>query len=257
MKRGRNNTVTVLIPCESREQQGLATFLQEFGSPQPVRAVTDADFKRGSKKHEEALRAMWDYEKEQFRAVLALLTALQSGDAVAINHAREHVRRAHKIRREGDEKLGVLPARDSAFEEYLIRLFGLNPGQEREALERWHGYRLGPRAGRDVRWLLSQLMSWALESVRLVLWWSGSRFQPAIYCSETKAALYTFLLMKFGHGWGVCPKCGDIFEQKRPDQTYCSIAHREAHRVARWRATKQQQSKVRKKGASNGTRKAR
>jgi hypothetical protein len=240
MQRGSNKAVTVLIPCEPREQQGLATFLQEFAEAQPVRVVTDADFKAGSKKRTEALSAMWDYEKEQFRAVLALLKALQSKDDLAIANAREHVRRAGEIRRAGDKKRGAVPARDSAFEQCLIPLFGLKPGHENEAIERWQGYRYGPRAERDERWLLSQLMSEALASVRLVLWWSGSQFRPALYCSETKAALYAFLLMKVsaGQGWGVCPKCGEFFVQERSDQNYCSIAHREAHRVARWRATK-------------------
>ena len=100
-------------------------------------------------------------------------------------------------------------------------------------------------------------MSQALDSARFVLWWSGKQFRPALYCPELKAAVYTFLLMSIvaGRGWGVCPHCGEFFVQKRPDQNYCTIAHREAHRVARWRAAKV--SQLNKKGGKNGPRKAR
>lgn len=257
VKRDSNNAVTVLVPCELRGQQGLATFLAEFGDPQPVRAVTAADFRPKSKKHQEAVNAMWDYEREQFIAVLALLKALQSRDDLAITSARERVRRAMELKQRADEKSGAIPARDPEFEHCLISVFGLKPGQEQEALARWHGHRGGPKAERDERWLLSQLMSEALRSVQVVLWWSGREFRPALYCSEIKAALYLFLLMKVagGQGWAVCPKCGDFFEQKRSNQDYCSIAHREAHRVARWRAS--QKLKLLRKRGKRGAHKER
>jgi hypothetical protein len=143
------------------------------------------------------------------------------------------------------------------FGRILISLFGLAPGQEKQAIARWNGYCLGPRAEADHKWLLSQLVSNALDSVKLVLWLSGKRFQPALYCPDAKAAVYTFLLMKLaaGRGWGVCPYCGQFFIQKRADQSYCAIAHREAHRVSRWRAD--QAAKAKKKGVKHGTQKAR
>lgn len=257
VKRDHYNAVTILVPCESRDQQGWATFLREFDAPQPVRAVTAADFRAKSKKHQEAVSMMWDYEKEQLIAVSALLSALQSRDDLAITSARERVRRAMHLKRQADQKSGAVPARNSEFERCLISVFGLKPGQEEEALERWYGYKHGPNAERDKRWLLSQLVSSALDSVRVVLWWSGREFRPALYCSEIKAALYVSLLMRLagGQGWASCPKCGEFFEQRRPDQRYCSVAHREAHRVARWRAAKT--SKARKRGGKNGTRKTR
>ncbi|HWZ45955.1 MAG TPA: hypothetical protein VNW97_20955 [Candidatus Saccharimonadales bacterium] len=255
MKRVRNKAVTqisILVPCGRNEQHGVATFLFEGRAPKPVRVVTDADFREGSKGHHKTLGTMQDYEIEQFMAVLMLLRALTSKDKLAIAYARERVTKAHKLKREADKKSGLALAQedDLDFGRVLIPMFGLAAGQEKEALARWNGYQTGPGAQADHRWLLSQLMSQALESARLVLWWSGSRFQPAIYCGELKAALYTFLLMKLamGQGWGVCPKCGAFFVQKRSDQNYCSMAHREAHRVARWRASKKTDRKKKRGG---------
>lgn len=88
---------------------------------------------------------------------------------------------------------------------------------------------------------LSQLLSWQLDSVRLVLWWTGKRFLPALYCAGgiVDAALVRTLLSIVGaKGLRVCPHCSKPFLQTRPDQDYCCVAHREAHRVARWRANK-------------------
>jgi hypothetical protein len=262
MQRVRINTVTdfaVLIPCDPKNQDGLATFLPELATPQPVRVVTEADFKSGPRV-KEALSAMWDYERKQFNAISALLTALQKKDRLAIVRARGFVTKALALKREGDRKLGITPAQedDQEFGRILIRAFGLRPGQEKEAIQRWCGYRRGPRAETNDIWLLSQLMSEALDSVRLVLWSSEKQFRPALYCPELKAAVYTFLLMKIaaGRGWGVCPYCGQFFVQKRSNQNYCTIAHREAHRVARWRAMKVRQLK-KKRGRQHVSRKAR
>jgi hypothetical protein len=262
MSRGQYDAVTnvpVLIPCTTEEQDGVATFLREGAVPMPVRSVTDVDFRSSSKRHKEALSEMWDYEREQFIAVLDLLRALPSRDKLAVTRARQHVSRALSLKRDSDRGTGITPSRedDLAFGEAIIPLFGLRPGREKEAIERWSGYRHGPKAEADEKWLLSQLVSEAMESAQLVLWWSGKRFRPALYCPNNKTAIYAFLLMKAaaGTGWGVCPKCGSFFEKKRSDQNYCSIAHREAHRVARWRA--QQQSKTKKKGGKNVTHKTR
>jgi len=262
VQRAHINTVTdlaVLVPCDLKDKDGLATFLPELAGTQPVRVVTLDDLKSNQRRFKQALNTMWDYEREQFEAVLALLSALQRKDKLAISRARGFVTQALALKREGDRKLGISPAQDDDldFGRILIHVFGLKPGQEKEAIQRWSGYRHGPRAEANHRWLLSQLMSEALDSVRLVLWWSGKQLRPALYCPQAKAALYTMLLMKIaaGRGWGVCPYCGQFFVQKRSDQNYCTIAHREAHRVARWRAARVSQSK--QIGGSYGTRKTR
>ncbi len=262
VQRGHIKTVTelaVLMPCDAKDKDGLATFLSEVAGSHPVRVVSLSDLTSDPRKIKEALSMMWDYERVQFKAVVALLSALGKKDKLAITRARGFVAKALALKREGDRKLGISPALDADldFGRVLIQVFGLEPGQEKEAIERWNGYRHGPKADANHRWLLSQLMSEALDSVRLVLWSSGKHLRPALYCPQAKAALYAILLMKVaaGRGWGVCPYCGQFFAQKRSDQNYCTIAHREAHRVARWRAAKTSRSK--KKGGADGTRKAR
>jgi hypothetical protein len=262
VQRGHINAVTdlaVLVPCDLKDKDGLATFLPELAGTQAVRVVTFDDLTSNPRRIKEALSSMWDYERAQFEAVLALLSALQKRDKLAVSRARGFVTQALALKREGDRKLGISPApeADLEFGRVLIHVFGLKPGQEKEAIQRWNGYRHGPKAEANYRWLLSQLMSEALDSVRLVLWWSGKQLRPALYCPQAKAALYAILLMKVaaGRGWGVCPYCGQFFAQKRSDQNYCTIAHREAHRVARWRATKK--SRPKKKGGLDGTRQTR
>ena len=61
---------------------------------------------------------------------------------------------------------------------------------------------------------------------------------PAIYCTDLDSAFYvhTFLIAPTGSiGYRMCPHCGEQFLQERSNQDYCIPAHREAHRVARWR----------------------
>lgn len=202
-------------------------------------SLTDADFNGVLKK---AFAEMWDYEQEKYRALCALLKAWEKRDKLAIVQARKHVEQAHQRMINSDKKLGCCPAQEDnvEFGRILIQLFGLPPGQEKEAIRRYCGYSHGPHAEADPRWLLSQLLSEGLRSVRLVFWWNKKNFRPAFYSADLKSAVYLFTLMKIksGRGWGVCPHCGEFFAKKRPDQDYCSIAHRESHRMARWREKK-------------------
>jgi hypothetical protein len=190
---------------------------------------------------------MWDTERKFFAGLVNLLDGLQNKDQLTIIRARERLIEAIALRD------GVVVAPDVLRATSGMR--GLKPGQaEKIALDLCT---LGSRSSADEKWLLSTYFSQALNSVRLVLWWSGTEFRPALYCSDLKSALYTFVLMRVvaGRGWGVCPFCGLFFVQTRSDQNYCSVAHREAHRVARWRAAKVSKSK--KKGGKNVTHKAR
>jgi len=248
VQRSRNNTVTVpiLIPCDEHERQGTATFLvPEPRTPQPVRTFTSEDLRV-------ALRKMWKYEREHFLSILALRRGAQENDTLAVKHASERLTDALKLKHHYDARAGITES-DIDFLPFLVRHYGLSPGQEKEALDRFTGYYgIGGGAQADTKRMLSQQMSQALGSVRLVLWWSGTRFRPALYCSDIKSAPYAFALMQ---KVGVCPHCGQLFTPRRPDQNYCSIPHREAHRVARWRAVKRQKS--RKRGGPNGSRKTR
>jgi hypothetical protein len=242
MQRRTYDTVTdvpILVPCDASEQQGLATFAGESGEKyQPVRAFTDADLDRDSRKN--PLRTMLQFERAFFVGVRALLDGLENNDRLAIARARERLIEAMAHKRGGGSDSDLVRLVASSIP-------GLKPGRsEKIALEL---STLGPRSSADEKWLLSTHVSAELESVRLVLWWSGTQFRPALYCPDLKSALYTFVLLKTvaGRGWGICPFCGLLFVQTRSDQNYCSIAHREAHRVARWRATKKG-PKTRKKG---------
>jgi hypothetical protein len=227
MQRGPYDTVTlpVLIPCVFYKQEGVATFLpvKKGGIQKPVRAFTQADLDRKSK--ESALRTMTDPEWGVFNAIWSLMQGLKNKDEFAISKAHAKL-------------LGSASEGEQTVEEMLARAF----------------------TDREPEGMLSLQLSQALDSVRLVLWESGHGLQPALYCPDPKSALYTFVLNNLfadKKKLSLCPFCGEFFVPRRPDQTYCSVAHREAHRVARWRAAKKSESKKKTKGGKNVARKAR
>src|ERR1700674_1144106 len=238
MQRPRNNTVTdipVLVPCDERDQEGLATWLSLVREHWThVRALNQADLDSKSKKS--PLRLVPESDKELFVAAVHLLQGLERKDRTAIAHARQRIVIA----------LGRKQGVDLDWAQGIGRALGLKPGRKAEAAA-YELVTLDLGRNANVRLLLSGVVSDALDSVRLVLWWSGSRFRPALFCSDPKSALFTFILMRIvaGKGWGVCLHCGAFFVQKRSDQTYCTIAHREAHRVARWRERFRSKNRVR------------
>jgi hypothetical protein len=264
MQRPGYNTVTtlaIIVPCDPKDQEGVATFLQEFSKPQPVREVTELQLmgKGGSKSG--ILPAARIPEGQQALAIVALAPFVKEDDSAKVSKAKEYLRRAFALTREEDKRSGVIPAEqdDYEFGRAICPLFGLEPSMWKEALERWSGYKLGPNADRDPKWLFSLLLSNALSDARLVLWSSPSGLRPGLYCPDMETAYFAFFLTKIflgDGGWGVCPKCGKVFVRKRSDQNYCTIAHREAHRVARWRA-KQQVQAIKKGRRRNVTRKTR
>jgi hypothetical protein len=245
MQRLRTNTVTgipILIPCGESEQQGVATWLGDVRQVFTyVRVVTQDDLAPNSKRN--PIRSVSESDREFFLAVVALIKGLGDNDRLAIAKARERVVLAL------GRKQGVDPNSDDV--RRVASELGLEAGQEAVAMEL---FTIGPGQAVDVGWLFSSVVSGELDSVRLVLWWHRKQFRPALYCPDLKSALFTLVLMKIvsGRGWGVCPQCGDFYVQKRPDQTYCTVAHREAHRVARWRAAKL--AKTRTRGGKHGTR---
>jgi len=258
VQRDRNKTVTgelpILIPCESHEQEGTATFLSpEPPAPQPVRLFAPEEFERD---FDRLIRTrMLAYERKLLLAFRMWMDASRRKDLLAMQHAQNRVWDALQLRREQNQRAGLSPD-DLEMGRILGRYYGLPEGQEIEAIARHDGYSIGPRGASEIRLLLSEEISKALDSVRLVLWFSSTGFRIALYCPHFKTALYFFCLMSFvsGVGIAVCPKCGKLFRQERPNQNYCSIAHREAHRVARWRAS---QAKKSKKGEKHGSRKTR
>lgn len=95
----------------------------------------------------------------------------------------------------------------------------------------------------DWRHIFSIEMSHALKDAHLILWWSGKRLQPAIFCKDCTTAAYATAL--FGRRWKVCPysACGKWFSPTSAKQEYCCPKHREAYRVARWRQRRRRKSK--------------
>jgi hypothetical protein len=213
-------TIPVLIPCKPGEKEGEATFLgaNPLGEPRPVRAFGEADLAHKSKSH--PLKSMTDPEREFITAIWALAQGIEKDDRLAISQARDNLHKA-LARKENFKPDPQLP------EEWALELSFARVGEE------------------DEKYLLSSRLSDALDSVRLVLWWSGKRLTPALYCPEPKSALYTYVLTRVSAGekFGICPFCGVLFLKQRRDQVYCTLKHREAHRVARWRATNAAKSK--------------
>jgi hypothetical protein len=94
-----------------------------------------------------------------------------------------------------------------------------------------------------------------LDRVRLVIWErKDGTLAPGLFCPDVRSAFWILALwsavgMKAGPR--LCPKCGRLFGQTRPDQEYCSLKCREAHRVQRWR----EQQKTRKSTGKTKSRK--
>jgi hypothetical protein len=142
--------------------------------------------------------------RTEFNAVVQLLQAINSGDRLAAKNA------SVQLAKTKSSELGKLVSEVAAkFESY-------------------------PQTQLD------EAISERLKSARLVLWSSRGKPVPAIFCPDNMTALFVSALLGrvSGRNLAVCPKCGAPFVQKRPNEKYCSIRHREAHRVARWRASK-------------------
>ena len=83
------------------------------------------------------------------------------------------------------------------------------------------------------------------KKVRLVAFSEAGGLRPALYSEDRTAAAYIRYLLRIEGEPGIarCPLCQSWFVQKRPDQIYDLPAHRERHRVIRWRAGKQGKKK--------------
>lgn len=250
MQRGMYDAVTkefglpVLVPAKPEHREGVATFAHESAPIPPVRIFKNPELK-------DARKHLTVAEAQHFRAVVELIQALKNpADTIALKRAKDRFDEVYKAKRKEPSDLLEL---GEEFANALAKFTGQSP---REAVETLDRKRPGPRAAADPRWLLSYEVSEMLSSSsRLVLWWTGERFTPAIWCDDIKTAFYVRALLSVvcGVGLRTCPHCGDVFFQERPDQSYCSVAHREAHRVARWRAAKAKRPK--EKGGRNVTRK--
>ena len=94
------------------------------------------------------------------------------------------------------------------------------------------------QAWRGTNWIYSSLMANLLQSSSLILMYTASHERPlcpGLYCPDWKTAAFAFI--GTGH-MRMCLKCRQLFVPKADNQEYCTPAHREAYRVARWRSRK-------------------
>ena len=210
------------MPASGAKGQGWATFVLMPGTSARVGALRSDDLSPA------ALKRLGKEQKEHFLATIELMKALESKDLLALEKARQRFEKWYAQKSTPDDpsaqKVG----------EAVAHVFGVT---EREASDWFYGSGIVGHAKDDPAWLLSSEISDALREVRFVLWWTGRQFLPALYCPDVKTAFYTkFLLGKLGgKGIGVCPYCGYPFVKNRSDQVFCSTAHRDIHRVDRWR----------------------
>lgn len=227
MQRDSTKTVThipILVPCTAEEKQG--EVISSLGFT-PVRVFTEKD--------KERTNPAGSQEFEHFAASVQLLTAISKKDHVAERNA---IRRLSELRTSRPKPAGEYSPK---FGELLAHHYGLEAGSGKEAIEIFEGRRHPPSIARHPGKILSLEVTEKFLQVRLVLWWTGKRITPALYCNDSKAAPHVYMLTR---RWAICPHCGRWFEQDRPNQVYCVPAHREAHRMARYR----QRQLSRKKG---------
>lgn len=263
MTRDQYKTVTkrdsfaLLVAAESpNKAMGMATFGAENVPPVAVQPVTLNDVRTTA-------RNLPRVEAKEFDALLALRGALEARDGLALESAKARLEAVYQLKRkERAERL----TEDKESRRKSGAQWGVSGLSPEESLQHIEGLRIGPDAGTDPNRLLSWAVSNELIFSQLVLWSFEGRFIPAIYCTgpnrghAMRVALYahTFLIAPSSEvGFRICPYDGEQFFQERPNQEYCCPAHREAHRVKRYRNEKKKQKKQSQKGVKRVSQKTR
>jgi hypothetical protein len=266
-------SLPILIPCWTEgEEEGEAVVLSppyrdyvlmRSQTRLPVRRFGDADFTNATK-------LMGDGGAKRFIALRLLQTAIANNQQQDITKAREKLcaavasdyreadarERSFPPDKQKNKRTSIYP-KDSLMDE-LHRVLKPDLSDEAEMLKRRY-------LNEDPVSLFAMEMSGSLGGnplhrkeftedgrrrfisegvgVQLIQWRSGKRLTPAVYCPDLETAAYAAAL--FGSRWKVCPhlSCGKWFIPTRAKQDFCCPAHREAHRVARWRARKKTKSK--------------
>ena len=244
----------ILVPVSREKATGEATFEWEMGQPVPVSPPTVQELKITARK-------MKGPDGDLFSALLALRGALEAQDKLQLTKALDRLEKAERSReREVTSRQSPKFAESRAeFGKFIAPIVGLPPD---ESLKHWEGLRPGPRAKRDPYRRLSYEVSMRVMGSQIALWWQKKSFSPAIYCLDIETALYIhtfFLAPVSGVGFRICPYDSEQFFQDRPNQAYCCPAHREAHRVARFRDKQKRKSaeNIREDGKKHGTQKTR
>jgi hypothetical protein len=253
---GKREFVLLVSGLPHQEAMGEATFGPELGSL-PVAPVRIGDLKATA-------RRLRGTDGKEFSALLALRDALEACDKLAQARAQERLERIFRER--ARERATSLPEDNEQRRKTgeLWRVTGLSP---MESVLHIEGLRAGPKAIENPNRLLGWAVSGAVGMwAQPVLWSVNGTLHPAIFCNgpnpyvAMRTALYvhTFFIAPVGGlGFRSCPYDGQQFFQERPNQEYCCPAHREAHRVTRWRDRKRSQQKRHRKGGADGTDKTR
>jgi hypothetical protein len=258
VKRDRYKAVStqipLLIPCLPGEAGEPATFLPDLPASRSIR-VRSLSFEEAAKAlHEKPRHEV--AERRYYAGVVALLEAIQSGNREAQELAFQRLN--FPPSHEGQDVVQTTVAewlRNTPLSK--IERFAAQEISDPARSLMLAAIRSLRSVGEPHRFFCWQVTRTLLERVRLVLWWDGERFLPALYCEDRTTAIYSRVLLKAtrGQGLATCLKCGEWFVQDRANQDYCSIAHREAHRVARWRSHQKQLTT--RKGSKHVTRKTR
>jgi hypothetical protein len=248
-----STTVPLLIPCLAGEVGQHAAFVPALPGSHPLR-VRALSFDEAANALRETQRHA---ERGYYGGVVALLQAIQSGNREAQELACQRLQFPPSQEQDIMKRVGTDWIRSTPLSTIERAI-----AEDKDTSESVRKLLLvAIRSLRGVhephRFLCYEVTRTLLERVRLVLWWDGEHFLPALYCEDRTTALYVRVLLKAARGRGLanCLKCGEWFVQDRANQDYCSIAHREAHRVARWRS--HQKHIATRKGSKRGTRKTR
>jgi hypothetical protein len=202
-------TVPILVRCAPDASEGTATSLPGFAGLHPVRPLRDEDLDRHTAIGLRNWKALSETERKRFCGVVTFMQAAQSGDEVAARRASEELDSLRKGEVRSLERILKQP----------FASFGRLPFSETSLS-------------------LSRVISSEIDSIAFVLWRRSNEIVPALYCPTLLSAFYLRALLRSASAESlrICPKCGEPFLQTRPNQDYCSLRCREAHRVARWRA---------------------
>jgi uncharacterized C2H2 Zn-finger protein len=223
LQRGNDISVSrlprILVDAKPGENGCPASFHLRTKRPTLIREFTDTDSNR-------VLRDLKGKDRARFYSLIELIKALQSDDRLALDHAIERIKDSSQLTGKFSENRMYGSGKSSWVSLIMLRQIQDNKGQAEEQNAQRH---------------LSRRLSEELGNVKLVLWWTGELFTPGLYSPDEGSALYVRALLGLGSAtktFMVCPHCGTLFIQERTDQQYCTVAHREAHRVSRWRAQK-------------------
>ncbi len=193
-------TIEIVVPASSADSEG-ETWYDE---PVKVRRFTTKDLDhnsvRGRKTREQIDQRRWN----DMLNLASLMRAIKAKDDLAAEKALLHLR----------TNRGPL----------LLKVT--------EALLKEPGF---------TEQMLVKELSNLLDGVRLVMCRWSEGVGLALLCPDLASALLVRVVMSSigtSAGLRICPKCSNVFLQKRADQDYCSVKCREAHRVERWRAGK-------------------